>query len=141
MAFSHGPHKNGTSFQPLAEINVTPLVDVMLVLLIVFMVTAPIIAQGIKVDLPQATAAKTINPPEPVVISITDDGRLAVGTEFFTKDEFASKIDKLLGTDTKRVIQIRADKNAQYGGVIDIVNTLSHNGFIHIALITNKTGK
>ena len=141
MAFSHGPHKNGTSFQPLAEIYVTPLVDVMLVLLIVFMVTAPIIAPGIKVDLPQATAAKTINPPEPVVISITDDGRLAVGTEFFTKDEFASKIDKLLGTDTKRVIQIRADKNAQYGGVIDIVNTLSHNGFIHIALITNKTGK
>jgi biopolymer transport protein TolR len=141
MAFSHGPHKNGTSFRPLAEINVTPLVDVMLVLLIVFMVTAPIIAPGIKVDLPQATAAKTINPPEPVVISITDDGRLAVGTEFFTKDEFASKIDKLLGTDTKRVIQIRADKNAQYGGVIDIVNTLSHNGFIHIALITNKTGK
>jgi biopolymer transport protein ExbD/biopolymer transport protein TolR len=141
MAFSTGPHKNGTSFRPLAEINVTPLVDVMLVLLIVFMVTAPIIAPGIKVDLPQATAAKTINPPEPVVISITDDGRLAVGTEFFTKDEFASKIDKLLGTDTKRVIQIRADKNAQYGGVIDIVNTLSHNGFIHIALITNKTGK
>lgn len=141
MAFSTGPHKNGTSFRPLAEINVTPLVDVMLVLLIVFMVTTPIIAPGIKVDLPQATAAKTINPPEPVVISITDDGRLAVGTEFFTKDEFASKIDKLLGTDTKRVIQIRADKNAQYGGVIDIVNTLSHNGFIHIALITNKTGK
>ena len=139
MAFGTEPLNDENA--PMAEINMTPLVDVMLVLLIVFMVTAPIIAPGIKVDLPQATAAKTINPPEPVVISITDDGRLAVGTEFFTKDEFASKIDKLLGTDTKRVIQIRADKNAQYGGVIDIVNTLSHNGFIHIALITNKTGK
>ncbi len=65
-------------YQPLADINVTPLVDVMLVLLIIFMVTAPLLAKGIKVNLPQAKAAQPINPKEPIVVAVSKDGKMAL---------------------------------------------------------------
>ena len=74
--------KNGDSlYQPLADINVTPLVDVMLVLLIIFMVTAPLLAKGMKVNLPQAKAAQPLNPKEPIVVAVSKDGKVALGAD------------------------------------------------------------
>ena len=81
MAFSSQHLGGGGLHRPLADINITPLVDVMLVLLIVFMVTAPMLATGLKVDLPQAKASQPVNPKEPIVVSVTSDGGIAIGTE------------------------------------------------------------
>ena len=123
--------------RPLAEINVTPLVDVMLVLLMVFMITAPMLAAGLKVDLPQAKTAQTVNPKDPIVVSITNDGVIAVGTETIDIADLAAALLKMTGYDTTRIIQIRADKTASYGGVVSVIDELSSSGLIHIALISD----
>ena len=107
MAFGGGGlQRGGGLHRPQADINVTPLVDVMLVLLIVFMVTAPMLAQGLKVDLPQAKAAQSFNPKEPIVVSVTASGKVALGQE---EMEPSAIVDAVLGRaegDKTRVIQI-----------------------------------
>jgi biopolymer transport protein ExbD/biopolymer transport protein TolR len=125
------------SHRPLAEINVTPLVDVMLVLLIVFMVTAPMLAQGLKVDLPQAKAAQVVNPKDPIVVSVTGDGKVAIGTETMDTSALAEALLKMTDGDTGRVIQIRADRAANYGTIVGVIDELATNGMVHIALISD----
>lgn len=137
MAISNGPLGGPGLHRPLADINVTPLVDVMLVLLIVFMITAPILATGLKVDLPQAKASQTVNPKDPVVVSVTSDGKVAVGTETMEMDALIPALMKLTGGDTARVIQVRADKAAQYGAIVVVLDQLASNGMVHVALISN----
>jgi biopolymer transport protein ExbD/biopolymer transport protein TolR len=137
MAFGNGPLGGPGQHRPLADINVTPLVDVMLVLLIVFMITAPILATGLKVDLPQAKASQTVNPKDPVVVSVTSDGKVAVGTETMEPDALIPALLKLTGGDTARVIQVRADKAAQYGAIVGVLDQLASNGMVHVALISN----
>ncbi len=93
MAF---PTRNKASgeglYQPQADINVTPLVDVMLVLLIIFMVTAPLLAAGVKVDLPQANAARPLDPKEPVVVTVGKDGKLSLGTEEISPERLVEAV-------------------------------------------------
>jgi biopolymer transport protein TolR len=127
--------------RPLADINVTPLVDVMLVLLIVFMVTAPMLATGLKVDLPQIKASQVVNPKEPIVVSVTADGTLAVGTETIALVDLVAKLNTMTGGDTSRIIQIRADKTANYGAVVGVIDELASNGMVHVALISDGKQK
>ncbi len=137
MAFANRPLGGAGLHRPLADINVTPLVDVMLVLLIVFMVTAPMLATGLKVDLPQAKTSQPVNPKDPIVVSVTSDGGVALGTD---KMDIASLIAALLritGSDTTRIIQIRADKAANYGAIVGVIDELATNGLVHIALISD----
>jgi biopolymer transport protein ExbD/biopolymer transport protein TolR len=137
MAIGNAPLGGPGQHRPLADINVTPLVDVMLVLLIVFMITAPILATGLKVDLPQAKASQTVNPKDPVVVSVTSDGKVAVGTETMELDALIPALLKLTGGDTTRIIQVRADKAAQYGAIVGVLDRLATNGLVHVALISN----
>ena len=96
------PRKIGEGlYQPLADINVTPLVDVMLVLLIIFMVTAPMLATGIKVNLPSAKTAQPLENKDPVVVAVAKDGSLSVGREAVSRDELADKVKAKL-TDFQR---------------------------------------
>jgi len=132
-----GPLGGNGLHRPLADINVTPLVDVMLVLLIVFMVTAPMLATGLKVDLPQIKASQQVNPKEPVVVSITADGTLAVGTETVALPALVETLNKLTGGDSSRIIQIRADKQANYGSIVGVIDELASNGLVHVALISD----
>lgn len=137
MAFSNGSSRGGLH-RPLADINVTPLVDVMLVLLIVFMVTAPMLAQGLKVDLPQAKAAQQFNPKEPIVVSITAAGKVALGQD---EMEPTAIVEAILGRaegDKTRLIQIRADKGANYGQIVAVIDELATNGLVHLALVSDK---
>ncbi len=137
MAFSSGSSRGGLH-RPLADINVTPLVDVMLVLLIVFMVTAPMLAQGLKVDLPQAKAAQQFNPKEPIVVSVTASGKVALGQD---EMEPAAIVEAVLGRaegDKTRVIQIRADKGANYGQIVAVIDELASNGLVHLALVSDR---
>jgi biopolymer transport protein ExbD/biopolymer transport protein TolR len=137
MAFSSGFSRGGLH-RPQADINVTPLVDVMLVLLIVFMVTAPMLAQGLKVDLPQAKAAQQFNPKEPIVVSVTADGKVALGQD---EMEPSAVVEAILGRaegDKTRLVQIRADKGASYGAIVTVIDELASNGLVHLALVSDR---
>ena len=121
-----------------ADINVTPFVDVMLVLLIIFMVAAPLATVNVKVDLPNAIAKPGQTPPKPVYISIQSNGRMYIGD--FKTDLFSLGADlrkNLQGKrdPTKERIYIRADKDTQYGAFMDVMNTLQDNGYYSVALI------
>jgi len=134
--------KNGDSlYQPLADINVTPLVDVMLVLLIIFMVTAPLLAKGMKVNLPQAKAAQPLNPKEPIVVAVSKDGKVALGADEVSADALVDGIKAMMGSDTSRIVHVRGDKEANYGEVIAVMDKLATNGITHIAILTDSRAK
>ena len=141
MGMADRPLGGSGLHRPLADINVTPLVDVMLVLLIVFMITAPMLAAGLKVDLPQAKTAQAVNPKEPIVVSITGDGVVALGTETMEAPALIAALVKIIGDDSTRTIQIRADKSANYGTVVTVIDDLANNGLVHIALISDPKAR
>jgi biopolymer transport protein TolR len=136
MAMKQSKSGNGL-YRPLAEINVTPLVDVMLVLLIIFMVTAPMLASGMKVNLPQARQAQPLDPKEPVVITLGKDGTLTLGNDEIERDKLIDTVLEKLGNDTTRVIHLRGDKEAFYGDVVTIMDLLASNGLTHIAIVAD----
>ncbi len=134
--------KNGDGlYQPLSDINVTPLVDVMLVLLIIFMVTAPLLAKGMKVNLPQAKAAQPLNPKEPIVVAVGKDGKIALGADEVSADALVDGIRAMMGEDTSRVVHVRGDKEANYGDVVAVMDRLATNGITHIAILTDSRSK
>ena len=140
MAFSAGKHTAGLH-RPLADINVTPLVDVMLVLLIVFMITAPMLTTGLKMDLPQARSAVPLKPKPPVVVSVTKDGKYALDNDELPFEQLLPVLQTRMEGDPKRVIQIRGDRNGTYGSVYELVDQLVAHGFTHIALISDPKSR
>src|SRR5690348_11600 len=120
-----------------AEINVTPFVDVMLVLLIIFMVAAPLASVTIKVVLPPAVAKPAPNPPKPVYISIKQDGRVYVGDNASDLDSLADDLTKSIGRRDPghERIFIRGDENMQYQDFLLVMNKLQDNGFYSVALV------
>src|SRR5271170_5748308 len=130
------PRKVGEGlYQPVAEINVTPLVDVMLVLLIIFMVTAPMLETGVKVNLPSAKTAQPLDNKQPVVVAVAKDGALSVGTDSVSPDELAVKVKAKLG-DSNGVVQLRGDRDASYGDVVSVMDELAANGISRIAIVS-----
>jgi biopolymer transport protein TolR len=140
MAFA-GPKHGAGLHRPLADINVTPLVDVMLVLLIVFMVTTPMLTTGLKMDLPQAKSAVVIKPKPPLVISVTKEGKFAVDADEISPESLLAVVQARMEGDSKRVIQIRGDRAGSYGPVIELIDKLVSNGFTHIALISDPKAR
>ncbi len=124
-------------YRPLADINVTPLVDVMLVLLIIFMITAPMLTTGMKVNLPQASASKPLDPQHPILVSVARDGRLAVDDEEVNADGLVDSVRKKLDGDPQRVVQVRGDRDANYGVVVGVMDRLAGGGIGHLAIVTD----
>ena len=124
-------------YEPLADINVTPLVDVMLVLLIVFMITAPMLAAGMKVELPQANAAQPLDPKEPVVITLQKDGKLFIGKDEITREGIVQAVREKLGAEQDRAIHLRGDRDVAYGEMVTLMDKLAANGFVKVALLAN----
>ena len=121
------PRKIGEGlYQPLADINVTPLVDVMLVLLIIFMVTAPMLATGIKVNLPSAKTAQPLENKEPVVVAVAKDGSLSVGRDPCRGTNWRQGQGE--AGDSNGVVQLRGDRDASYGDVVSVMDELAANG-------------
>jgi biopolymer transport protein ExbD len=136
------PSKSGNSLhRPLAEINVTPLVDVMLVLLIIFMVTAPMLASGMKVNLPQAKQVQPLDPKAPIVVTVGKDGTLSLGSDAIEREKLISAIQEKLGADTSQIIHLRGDKEAAYGDVVAVMDLLATNGLTHIAIVADPHSK
>jgi len=122
-------------YQPLAEINMTPFIDVMLVLLIIFMVTAPMLATGMNVDLPKAGSAQTLENQEPVVVSVSADGKVFVGTDETPPSEVAPAVARKLA-GTHRPVHIRGDQGTSYGTVVSVMDDLAAAGITKIAIVT-----
>ncbi len=121
-----------------SEINVTPFVDVMLVLLIIFMVAAPMAAVSVKVDLPPAVAKASPNPPKPVYISLQSNGRIFIMDKQTDLAGLGDDLRESLGArrnPTKERIFIRADKDVLYGDFMGVMNMLQDNGFYSVALV------
>ncbi len=130
------PRKIGEGlYEPLAAINVTPLVDVMLVLLIIFMVTAPMLATGIKVNLPSARTAQPLENKEPVVVGVAKDGAVSVGKDPVSRDELAARVKAKLG-NSNGVVQLRGDRDAPYGDVVSVMDDLAASGISRIAIVS-----
>ena len=122
--------------EPMSEINVTPFVDVMLVLLIIFMVTAPLLTVGVQVDLPETSADTLPEESEPLTLTINSKGEVFIQE---TKIEFNNLIKKILAVSNNRTdtrIDVRGDKTINYGRVLEVMGILSGSGFTKVALIS-----
>jgi biopolymer transport protein TolR len=122
--------------EPISEINVTPFVDVMLVLLIIFMVTAPLLTVGVQVDLPETSADTLPEESEPLTLTINSKGEVFIQE---TKIEFNNLIKKILAVSKNRTdtrIYVRGDKTINYGRVLEVMGILSGSGFTKVALIS-----
>jgi len=117
--------------QALSEINVTPFVDVMLVLLIIFMVTAPLLQQGIDVNLPQAKG-KEISPTERLIITIKRDGKIYIGKTVTDINSLKSKLSSMSGKE----VFLKADKEIPYGMVVEVIGELRESGIERLGMVT-----
>ena len=127
-------------YAPLAEINVTPLVDVMLVLLIIFMVTAPLLTAGVPVRLPKTQAARVSQPKTPVVVSIDRDGRVYLRNEELAPEEIVPRLRALAAQDPEQVVLVRGDRSLDYGRVMELMGRVSAAGFAKVSLIAEMPG-
>jgi len=132
MAFKY----NRSHMEPMSEINVTPFVDVMLVLLIIFMVTAPLLTVGVPVDLPESSADSLPEDQEPLTLSINSKGEIFIQEHQVEYDKVVAKILAIAKNRTDTRIYVRGDKTINYGRVLEIMGTLSGSGFTKVALIS-----
>ena len=122
--------------EPMSEINVTPFVDVMLVLLIIFMVTAPLLTVGVPVDLPESSADSLPEDQEPLTLSIYSKGEIFIQEYQVEYDKMIPKILAIAKNRTDTRIFVRGDKTINYGRVLEIMGMLSGSGFTKVALIS-----
>jgi biopolymer transport protein TolR len=125
-------------YRALAEINVTNLVDVVLVLLIIFMISAPLLQSGIEVDLPKTTTAALDESAEGVVVSIDKKGGIFINDVWVTLDKFESRVDQELKRINKSSVFLRADSLVRYGVVVDVIGRLKLMGIDELGLITAR---
>lgn len=124
--------------QPISEINVTPLVDVMLVLLIVFMVAAPLLTVGVPIDLPQSEAKSLNTESQPITVTVTADGQIYVLEELVDRSTLLAKLEEVSVDGTEERIYVRGDNVADYGTVMQVMGQLSGAGYSKIGLITEQ---
>jgi biopolymer transport protein ExbD len=137
MAFSTGNESGG----PMAEINVTPLVDVMLVLLIIFMITAPLMSHKVKVDLPQANLKDLEAKPmvvQPITITVTEQGNLFWNDQPITKDQIESRLSVEAQKTPQPPINVRGDRTTKYRVVQEVVQVAQNQGMRKVGFVAEK---
>lgn len=123
--------------RPMSEINVTPFVDVMLVLLIVFMVTAPLLTVGVPVDLPKTHAQALGQDREPLSVTVRRDGHIFLQNTPIAEDDLVTRLTAISGNGYDQRIFVRGDKSVDYGRVMEVMAIISAAGFTHIGLVTD----
>lgn len=144
MAFklsgSHTKHYNARrSFSPMSEINVTPMVDVMLVLLVIFMVTAPLLTTGIPIELPKTHAAPLAEPVEPLTIVVNSQGQIFIQETETPLEELTNKLIAITGNNPEARIYVRGDQSLTYGLIMQVMGTIGDAGYTKVALLTDPT--
>ncbi|PPR42977.1 MAG: Biopolymer transport protein ExbD [Alphaproteobacteria bacterium MarineAlpha5_Bin11] len=127
--------------QPMSEINVTPFVDVMLVLLIVFMVTAPLLTVGIPVDLPKVKANALTDQKDPLEITIKLDGKVYLGESETKIENLITKLEAVTEQNYETRIYIRGDRVIAYGRIMEIMSIVNSAGYTRVALVTENSNK
>ncbi|WP_119390936.1 ExbD/TolR family protein [Taklimakanibacter lacteus] len=138
MSFNLSADHDDDGLSPLAEINVTPMVDVMLVLLIIFMVAAPMLSSGMKVDLPQAKSAEPTDPKNPIVLTIAADRKISIGADEVQRADLIPRLRSMIGEED-RIVHVRGDRTASYGDIVSVLDELALNGITRLSLIANKS--
>jgi TonB system transport protein ExbD (group 1) len=133
MRLSSG--SNSDDLDVLHEINVTPFIDVMLVLLIIFMVAAPLATVDIGVNLPASTAAEQPRPDKPVFVTIKSDATIAIGETIVPRVELGSALDAATNNHKDETIFVRGDKSISYGELMEVMNVLRDTGYLKLALV------
>src|SRR6266851_1330864 len=140
MAVSlNGARKRGR-YRPLSEINVTPLVDVMLVLLIIFMVTAPLMSSAVNIDLPKVAATPIAQDNEPLKVQVDAQGGVFLQDEPTQLPELVGKLQAIAKDQKDRRIFVRGDKGNSYGRMLEVMSTIIQGGFTKVALMTDPSG-
>ncbi|KAA0013458.1 protein TolR [Billgrantia pellis] len=138
----HGPFNRGGRRKPMGEINVVPFIDVMLVLLVIFMITAPMLTQGVQVELPQVTSEPidAQEDREPIIVSVDREGEyfLSIGGEEMTVDldELADRVIILLERQPGTPVMVRGDRFVPYGEIVSLMSTLQVAGVGNVGLIS-----
>jgi len=122
-------------YAPLAEINVTPMVDVMLVLLVIFMITAPLLTVGVPLDLPKSLATQLAEPKKPVILSLNREGEIFIGNERIGAEELETRLAALAAEDPNRIVYVRSDRSNTYAQLMDTLGLVNHAGFSKASLI------
>lgn len=133
MAIDSSSQREGTT---ISQINVTPLVDVMLVLLVIFMVTAPIIQQGVQINLPQAKAGAIPGKEEQLVVAITRNGRIYLNDNAMTLAELGQKLRAIRKEQPNREVYLRADQDVRYGLVMKAIAEIKQAGIEKLGMVT-----
>jgi biopolymer transport protein TolR len=128
-------------YKPMAEINVTPFVDVMLVLLIVFMVAAPLMVQGVPVDLPKTSATKLEKVRKPMVVTLAPDGAIYIRDEQIDRSTLVNRLIALRSQEGDTVVYVRADRKIPYGEVMEILGRVGETGYQRVSLLSQPSPK
>ena len=127
-------------YQPLAEINVTPMVDVMLVLLVIFMVTAPLLTVGVPLDLPKTAAAAITDPKPPVILSLTRVGEVYIGDDRLEPGDLGERLAGLAAEDPTRIVYVRGDQTISYTQLMEALGLVNRAGFSKVTLVAEAAG-
>lgn len=128
--------RRGRKLAPMSEINVTPFVDVMLVLLIIFMVAAPLLTVGVPIDLPETQANALNSETQPITVSVNSEGSVFLQETEIPIDEVVAKLEAISTTGYSERIYVRGDTNADYGTVMKVMARISSAGFKNLGLVT-----
>ena len=126
--------------QPMSDINMTPLIDVMLVLLVIFMITAPLMSSSLKLDLPRSDAAQPSDSPQFIAVALDPQGRLYFGDELLELPTFTARVTDAARRNPQLEVQLRADKSVPYGRVAELIGIIQKAGLSRIGFIADPTG-
>lgn len=129
------------TFRPMSDINVTPMVDVMLVLLVIFMITAPLLTAGVPVDLPKTNAGQVKGDDQPISVTVDAKGRVFLQETEVQMDELAPRLRAITAAKPDNRIFVRGDAGINYGRVMEVMGQLSAAGFPHVALVTQPVAE
>jgi biopolymer transport protein TolR len=128
-------------YRPVAEINITPMVDVMLVLLIIFMVAAPLMVAGVPLELPNTSAARVSQSKKAMVVSMAGDGGLFVREEQVSRETLVPRLKELRSQEGDTVVYVRADKKIPYGDVMEVLGRVGEGGYGRVSLLSQPKPK
>lgn len=131
-----GSDDEEVNYRPMSEINITPFVDVMLVLLVIFMVTAPLMVAGVPVELPQTSATRLSQPRKPMVVTLAGDNQVYIRDEAVPRDRLVDRLAALKAQEGDNVVYVRADRKSAYGEIMELLGRVGEGGYHRISLLS-----
>ena len=138
---SFGRLERSSNAQPMSDINMTPLIDVMLVLLVIFIITAPLMSSSLRLDLPKAAGAKPTDAPTFVTVAVSPQGALFWGDEAVTGDQLKARIREAAQRNPATEVQLRADQAVPYGRIAELIGLVQDGGLSRIGFVTEAAAE